>query len=150
MPPICRHSKGDPNCSSSAAYHARYEAQVASAKEKDLEAQLDRLRKDLDAMSPKNDQYEFVDVARVGPHLVGKVKYLSCPKCSFEGVKIMVWLDVTEAMVLRWRIIDPHFRDKTKAGPISHAPGPDARFPATDAGWADALAYAKSKIGAKS
>ena len=150
MPPICRHSKGDPNCSSSAAYHERYQAQAQSSREKDLEAQLDRLRKDLDAMSPKNDQYEFVDVARVGAHLVGKVKYLSCPKCSFEGVKIMVWLDVAEAMVLRWRIIDPHFRDKTKTGPTSHAPGPDARFPATDAGWADALAYAKSKIGAKS
>ena len=56
-----------------------------SPRERKILNQLDRLRKDLDAMTPKNDQYEFVD-GGPAPHLVGKVgKYLSCAKCTFEG-----------------------------------------------------------------
>jgi hypothetical protein len=83
------------------------------------------------------------DVARVGPHLVLKVTYPSCPDCSYEGTKVMVFLDISELQALKWRTIDPHFRE-VKPG-ANEAPSPSARFPATPEGWEDALAYAQGK-----
>lgn len=145
MPPICRHDKGDPNCGSSAAYREREYAVTQSKREKELTQELERLRKDLSAMTPRNDQYQILDVCRVGAHIVYRIKYESCTKCTFEGEKILVWLNVSESVAVRWRVIDPHFRPKDKVNSASIAPGPDARFPATDEGWKDALAYAQSK-----
>ena len=46
---------------------------------------------------------------------------------------------------MRWRKIDPHFTDPKTTRPPTEAPGPSARFPASEEGWADALAYAHSK-----
>ena len=69
--------------------------------------------------------------------MVLKVKYPSCKNCSYEGIKVMVFLDTTALDALRWKRIDPHFKDK--------APSPAARFPASDEGWNDALAYAANK-----
>ena len=142
MPPICRHDKGDPHCG---ATHREREYTITPSREKELARELERLRKDLEAMTPRNDQYQILDVCRVGAHIVYRIKYESCTKCTFEGEKILVWLNVSESVAVRWRVIDPHFRPKGEASPASIAPGPDARFPATDEGWNDALAYAKSK-----
>ena len=76
-----------------------------------------------------------------------KVKYPNCAKCSFEGEKVMVFLNITEAEALRWRKIDPHFTDPAKYSPGSReAPGPAARFPASNDGWVDAMRYAESKL----
>jgi hypothetical protein len=82
---------------------------------------------------------------RIGKHLVMKVKYPNCFKCAFEGNKLMVFLNVTEVQVLRWRKIDPHFRPTPLASSAIEAPSPAARFPASPDGWADAIAYARSK-----
>lgn len=141
MPPICRHDKGDPHCGAT----AREREYPTPSREKELTQELERLRKDLSAMTPRNDQYQILDVCRVGAHIVYRIKYESCTKCTFEGEKILVWLNVSESVAVRWRVIDPHFRPKDKVNSASIAPGPDARFPATDEGWKDALAYAQSK-----
>lgn len=128
----CKHSKGDPECS--------------STKPEQAIAWLNRKYPDFMRAAPATPDartYDVLDVARVGEHLVLKVRYPNCAKCAFEGTKVMVFLDVPEAQAMRWRRIDPHFRD---ANPLSdEAPSPAARFPATSEGWRDALAYAATK-----
>lgn len=74
-----------------------------------------------------------------------KVKYPNCRNCAYEGCKVMVFLNVTEAQVLRWKKIDPHFRDPKKAMSTSESPSPAARFPGSAEGWADAQSYARGK-----
>lgn len=81
---------------------------------------------------------------RVGRHLVMKVKYPNCSSCAFEGTKILVFLNISELEALKWRKIDPHFRDPRRKS-TTEAPSPAARFPGTPEGWADAVAYANSK-----
>jgi hypothetical protein len=124
----CRHRAGDPSCSS-------HPDNVRRAYVESLPA------------TPDAERYTIEDVHRVGPHLVLKVRYPNCARCSYEGVKVLVYTNVSEAQVIRWRKIDPHFRDK----PVSptEAPGPAARFPASTEGWRDAIAYAQSKAGGK-
>lgn len=120
----CRHQPGDPNCSSSRGYTPPYEPPA----------------------KPDKANYFITDSARVGTHLVLKVKYPNCAKCAYEGEKVMVFLNVTEAQALRWREIDPHFSDPKKSRQPTEAPPPVARFPASADGWADALAYAQGKV----
>ena len=117
----CRHSANDPACSANQRTYTET----------------------LDPPTPDSKRYEVVDVKRVGPHLVLKVKYPNCFACAYEGNKVMVFINVTEGDVLKWRSIDPHFRADQSTDP-TRAPSPAARFPASDAGWADALAYAAS------
>lgn len=115
---VCRHSPGDPNCSSqNPKYGQATQSSVDSSK------------------------YEIIDVHRVGKHLVLKVKYPSCTNCAYEGVKVMVFLNVSEKEVIMWKKIDPHFRDP-KSKNRNEAPSPAARFPATSQGWEDAIKYA--------
>ena len=122
----CRHSKGDRNCTTQ--YPQRYE---------DTETKTPK--------TPDSSNYEIVDIVRVGLHLVLKVLYPNCKKCAYEGNKVMVFLNVSEADVLRWRKIDPHFRDPKASRTSKEAPPPAARFPASQEGWEDALDYANSK-----
>ncbi len=133
----CRHERGDRRCSSHPDNVARRQAEYQAEKERQA---------DLAARTPDKARYEIEDSERVGPHLVLKVRYPNCTKCSFEGQKVMVFLDVTEAQVLRWKEIDPHFRDPTKQPARHEAPSPAARFPASPEGWQDALAYAFGKM----
>jgi hypothetical protein len=93
---------------------------------------------------PDAEKYVIEAVQRIGQHLVMKVRYPNCVLCAFEGVKVMVFLNVSETQALMWRRIDPHFRAPMKALP-SHAPSPAARFPADAEGWADAVEYARTK-----
>lgn len=95
--------------------------------------------------TPDNTQYEIVEIFRVGEHVVLKVLYPNCRKCSYEGNKIMVFLNVSEVQLVKWRVIDPHFREGTSSE--REAPPPAARFPASAEGMEDALAYARSKTG---
>lgn len=123
----CRHSPGDPECSSSPAYRDRVQ------------------REYYESTTPDASKYEIVEVERIGAHLVMKVRYPNCTRCAFEGTKVMVFLNVTEVQVIRWRKIDPHFRPVAKLPQVQDAPSPSARFPASKEGWDDALAYARSK-----
>lgn len=139
---------------SSPAEHAQREAQQAYSSMRSqgeqhkkqvgaLEAELARLRQQM-----RTDDYHIEQVERVGVHLVMQVRYPTCQHRAFDGLKTMVFLDVSEADALRWRSIDPHFRvdaaDHKHAHP-KDAPSPAARFPGTKEGWADALAYARGK-----
>jgi hypothetical protein len=135
----CRHSPGDPNCGS----HPR---NVAARLSEEHQRELAKVRAAIPA-TPDSEKYDVVDVQRVDQHLVVKVLYPNCSKCSYEGHKVMVFLNVTEADVLRWRKIDPHFRDPTATRSPREAPTPAARFPASKAGWSDAIAYANGKVG---
>jgi hypothetical protein len=126
----CHHAPGDPNCSS----HPNHPDNPNNIRVRELESR-----------TPDSERYEILDIARFGQHVVLKVKYPNCSKCSYEGVKVMVFFDVSEAQIIRWRKIDPHFRDNLRNVPVREAPGPAARFPASDEGWLDACEYAERK-----
>jgi hypothetical protein len=130
----CRHAPGDPNCSSSAEGQARAARQSAQY-----------ARQELEARTPDPDEFEVLEVEQVGKHLVAKVRYSSCTKCSFDAQKVMVFFDVKVKEVIYWKRIDPHFREPPKAGNRKHAPPPRARFPADDAGWAHAMEFARAQ-----
>ena len=116
----CRHGPGDRNCTT----------------------QFPRGYSEPEPKTPDASNYSIEDFERVGTHLVLKVKYPNCAKCSYEGNKVMVFLNVTELQVLRWKKIDPQFGGKRSD---REAPSPSARFPASPEGWVDALAYARGK-----
>jgi hypothetical protein len=143
---ICRHRAGDPACSSSAAGQARAAADSArysrQQKEK-AEGEVKRLQKLLDAPDPA--LYEVVDIEQIGNHLVMKARYPHCPKCFYEGTKVMVFLNCTYKDAVMWRRVDPHFGDPKLKTTQVVAPHPSARFPASDEGWKDAIEYAQRK-----
>ena len=120
----CRHERGDPNCSSNRSSYRDYDTTPAT---------------------PDASRFSIEEAERVGLHLVLKVKYPNCARCAFEGNKVMVFLNVTELQVLKWKKIDPHFRAPDSTFFPSDAPSPAARFPASPDGWSDALKYARGK-----
>lgn len=134
---ICRHSPNDRSCSSHPDYYVpepspKYSAPVSTFRSSTVE-------------TPDSKNYMIEEAARVGNHLVLKVKYPNCSRCAYEGNKILVFLDVSELQVLKWKEIDPHFRDPKILVDTTRAPSPAARFPASKDGWADAMAYAQGK-----
>lgn len=129
---ICRHGPNDPSCSSHRDYvdptpSPRYSAPVSYGT----------------VTTPDSKNYTIEEAVRIGAHLVLKVKYPNCQRCAYEGNKVMVFLNVSEVQVLKWKEIDPHFRNIAAAA--SQAPSPAARFPASKEGWTDALTYARAK-----
>lgn len=136
----CRHVDpiNNPNCSS----FQTPEEQVENAKKAILNLKTRFKIND----TPDNSNFEIMRVQEVGPYLVLEVKYESCENCSYEGQKVMV-LPGKTVDALKWRVIDPHFRDSNedKDRDRKKAPSPIARFPATAEGWSDATQYASSK-----
>lgn len=141
----CRHSPGDPACGSTVGglqWLTNERAREDYARHRAAE----RARKN----EPRPEEAQIVDIVRVGPHLVIKALYPSCAKCAYEGCKVMVYLDVTEVDAIRWRSLDPHFRDpQDRAKRPDQAPSPAARFPASPEGWNDAIEYARRKAGSR-
>ena len=135
---ICRHAPGDRSCSSYS-----YSPPATKTVYKDKIVYRDKLV----PITPDADNYTIQQIHREGPHLVVKAKYPNCAKCSYEGTKIMVFLNVSEIDVMKWKEIDPHFRDPKKNQKYTAAPGPAARFPASPEGWKDAIAYVQYKCG---
>ncbi len=132
----CRHQPGDPACGQGARDSA--------------EAERERLEKELwtykeAAKTPKTpdaENYSIEKIERVGKHLVLQVQYPNCKFCAYEGNKVMVFENVSEVEVLRWRKIDPHFADPTVQRPPREAPSPVARFPASEGGFWAAVQFA--------
>jgi len=120
---ICHHGPNDSSCSSNRNYSPPYEA----------------------PKTPDADKYEILDATCINKNLVMKVRYPNCSSCAYEGTKILVFLGVTALDALKWKRIDPHFRDPKPKSTRPEAPSPAARFPASDEGWQDALNYAQSK-----
>lgn len=127
----CRHSANDPDCSANGGgfYSKPVESKAVPA-------------------TPDKKNYEVMEAGRVGPHLVLRVKYPNCFACAYEGHKVMVFLHVTEVEALKWREIDPHFRDPKAKRQAHQAPPPAARFPANEDGWSDAIDYATRRDAA--
>lgn len=127
----CRHQPGDPECSSTthqqkaAYYKMMYDRQPAEAKAS------------LEPKTPDAENFDILDIAEPYGQLIIRVKYPNCRNCSYEGVKVLVYERRTVRDVLRWRKIDPHFREPSSVDP-REAPPPVARFPGTDQGWKDA------------
>lgn len=128
----CRHKRGDPDCSSYPSYIREQErikfAEIGEA---------------LAKRTPNPDDYEVIEVQNLCGNIVMKVQYSSCEECSFDSMKVMVFLNVDILAAMKWRRIDPHFDDKPRTE--KEAPSPNARFPATEQGWKDALKFAGNR-----
>jgi hypothetical protein len=125
---VCRHTAGDPSCTTRYPNRDDYTSSSTPA-----------------VNTPNPSEYKIKKFHRVGPHVVISAQYPSCRDCSYEGIKVLVFLDVTEVQIMTWRKIDPHFRDPSETGTDDMAPSPAARFPASEEGFDDAIAYAQSK-----
>lgn len=139
------HCPGGP---SGAAHNERATAFLVESQreaEKRSGAKIAALEAELQRQRTSTTNYTIDRVTRIGPHLVMQVKYPHCEHRAYEGVKTMVFLNVTEPQALRWRSIDPHFRGAPEKLSDTEAPSPAARFPGNEAGWRDAMAYARTK-----
>lgn len=142
----CHHEEGDPNCEHRRLRDRRIQAaESKAAREADLLKENKELLTALAATRPDPEDFVPIDSEQIGPHLVFKAQFPSCAKCSYEGHKVLVYLNASVKDALRWRALDPHFRPVDPPGPVRAAPPPDARFPASPAGWADALEFARMK-----
>jgi hypothetical protein len=127
---------------------------AADRERKATDRKIAELETKLAARSASTTNYSIERVERTGRHLVMQVRYPNCEHRAYEGLKTMVFLNVTEAAALRWRSIDPHFRGRWEPKTEllqdvikrqAAAPSPDARFPGDPDGWTDALVYARGK-----
>jgi len=138
-------------CSSKEEHAERQRRREAGRSDDRLVIYKDKVKEleaELESMQMKSENYEILDCEQVGAHLVLQVKYPSCPKCDYEGTKVMVFLCTPMKEALRWKRIDPHFRQEKSTGRHpTDAPSPAARFPGDGGGWSDAINYAKSKHG---
>jgi hypothetical protein len=129
----CKHGRFDPNCSS-------YQSSMDNLK-KDYEKQI------LGSITPDAGRFNIEDIEEVGNFLVVKASYPNCKSCTFEGMKVMVFAMRNVKDAIKWKMVDPHFRQKSKQVLKNEAPSPIARFPADQEGWDDAIAYARMKSG---
>jgi len=120
----CRHARGDRSCTT------QYPRPPKARKT---------------PPTPDKDDYDIMDVVAIEGNLVLKVKYPSCRSCAYEGIKVMVFRGVSALDAIKWKRIDPHFRDPRKHRLPSDAPPPVARFPGNEEGWVDAQAWAAFK-----
>jgi hypothetical protein len=128
----CRHADNDPACGG-------YEGRVADARKLVKEYEDRRGQKP----QPDPNTYEVKEAHEVADHLCLRVEY---PNTSgIDKTKVLVFLKTSAADALRWKEIDPFFRDP-KDKPVRRAPSPNAMFPSTEEGWQDAIEYAKSKV----
>lgn len=153
----CRHSMGDPSCTSGKA-----PADIVRKAQEDL-AQWggagayrapppERVRvvekvveKVVSPPPPDNSNFEIVRFAAVktmkGRFLIVQVRYESCDNCAYDNNKLMIF-EATPQDLVNWRTIDPHFREDGERD-LRSAPPPVARFPATDEFWRLAPAIAE-------
>ena len=141
---VCRHAKGDPNCTTQYP-HLFYEEKYGNDVKR-LKAEKKKLEKEIEAMSPNPKEFEIEDAVEVNDaYLVVKARFPSCLSCSYEGLKVIVYEGVGLRDAIKWQELDPHFRDPDSLGSTKIAPPPIARFPASETGWNDAIMYASNK-----
>jgi hypothetical protein len=87
--------------------------------------------------NPNPIRFKVVRTTQVGPHLVAKVNYPDC--VTYDGDKILVFLDKTAAALRNLSKLDPHFSE--------HDWSPFARFAPTSEGMSAALLLAKNLPG---
>ena len=85
--------------------------------------------------NPDPSNYEIIETFQEDNILVVKIRYPNCT--TYEGLKILVYFDVTLEQLKQQKLIDPHFSEnKNFASPI-------ARFEPTERGWFMAKGFAR-------
>lgn len=136
---IYRHKSNNPAYRATSGGWRAQENKRYNMESRDLE--IKKFKEQVASFTPDNTKFKIEDIQEVEKHLVIKVSYLNCKTCSYEGNKVLVYLNTSITSVLKWRIIDPHFSDK-KPSSVKEAPSPNARFPASNDGWKDAISFA--------
>jgi hypothetical protein len=135
-------------CHSAAEHASRASAAVTS----NSNYKIERLEKELKELKADITSFSVEDAEEIPPFLLLKVRYkhpggVKQKGCTFDGLKILVFENVTLKEAIKWRSIDPHFRDADNlSGYPSQAPSPVARFPGTDKGWVCARTFVDAAI----
>jgi hypothetical protein len=148
QPPTPRAIVSICRCSSHAEHASRAAQSAADSAQHAQEraaAQVRAATAELTARTPDPDRFHIEETEEVGAHLVLRVRYPNCVACAYEGLKTLVILNRSLKAAIRWKRIDPHFRDPAKQASPYEAPSPSARFPGSKEGWIDAVAYARGK-----
>jgi hypothetical protein len=77
---------------------------------------------------------EVISVIQINTYVIATVKYLNAK--NYDGIKIMVFENITKEKILKMKIIDPHFCE-TEISPI-------ARFEPTQRGLSWAIKFVKT------
>lgn len=85
--------------------------------------------------NPDPNNYEIINHLESNGWLLIKIKYLDCT--NYEGMKILLFKDVTVMDLLKQKLIDPHFSENEKYK------SPFARFEPTEKGWFAATSLMK-------
>jgi len=90
---------------------------------------------------PDPRHYEIMKYKTIGRFLILKVRYAGCT--NYEGTKILMFENVSNADIAHQGVLDPHFSRSEK---FHH---PIARFVPTEAGWKMAirLAHISQTVG---
>lgn len=113
--------------------------------EKSYKEKAAKLESDLAALTPDPTKWELVDFLESGSYFIAKVKFQACEHAGYGGHKVLVFKATTKEAIM-WRRMDPHFKEVPKQGlSKTEAPVPIARFPASEEGWNDALAFVRVK-----
>lgn len=131
-----------------AADSIRSDREMADREKAEAKRATDARFAELAARTPNPDQFEVDRIQEVGKCLVMRVIYPSCSKCAYEGAKVMVFEGPAVIDVIKWRRIDPHFRDPGALAGVKatkEAPSPIARFPGSEEGWKMAVFFAGIK-----
>jgi hypothetical protein len=143
----CRHKEGDPECTSgNSPDDLRKKATEQYSRRGKTQNTFPSFSSSTYSTptTPDCEQFDVLDAKEVfGGYLIMKVKYPNCSNCAYEGTKILVFENANLVAALRWKRIDPHFRDATKKSNPNEAPPPIARFPASVGGYEEAIAYAE-------
>ena len=85
--------------------------------------------------NPNPNNYDIIGHLESNGWLLIKIKYPDCT--NYEGIKILLFKDVTVMDLLKQRLIDPHFSQNEKYK------SPFARFEPTEKGWFAATSLMK-------
>lgn len=134
-----------------------HEARERAAMAESYAYEVKKLKKELEALRADISSFEIQNIFCEGGYLVLMVKYLHPDGrvqkgCTFEGVKVLVYEDVSVKDVVFWKKIDPHFSNPAlvvRASMDAHslspkeAPSPFCRFRGDDKGWTNAIDFVK-------
>lgn len=103
----------------------------------ELNDEVRKLRKKLQTQLPNPNPRNFSirRVEMIGKYLIAKIHYPDCT--NFEGMKILVYENLSIEQLSSLTFIDPHFCDGDHPSPI-------ARFTPTEDGWYHAVKLTKA------
>jgi hypothetical protein len=81
--------------------------------------------------NPNPNNYEIIEHLESNGWLLIKIKYPDCK--NYEGIKILLFRNVTVMDLLKQKLIDPHFSENKEYK------SPFARFEPTELGWEAAM-----------